>query len=182
MAASNRMPCWRSTSPVRAWVTCACAISWRRWSRKAPSCPQRLCFEITETAAISNLAQAREFIYSMRRLGCSFALDDFGSGMSSFAYLKELPVNQLKIDGAFVRNLTRDSLDAAIVSAICGICAQMGIITVAEYVERLELIPALELIGVDFVQGYGIGRPHPIGAPLIPITPRNNGPAASLQG
>ncbi|MBR9755989.1 EAL domain-containing protein [Cobetia sp. 4B] len=144
--------------------------------------PQRLCFEITETAAISNLAQAREFIYSMRRLGCSFALDDFGSGMSSFAYLKELPVNQLKIDGAFVRNLTRDSLDAAIVSAICGICAQMGIITVAEYVERLELIPALELIGVDFVQGYGIGRPHPIGAPLISITPRNNGPAASLQG
>lgn len=144
--------------------------------------PQRLCFEITETAAIRDLAQAREFIYSLRRLGCSFSLDDFGSGMSSFAYLKELPINQLKIDGAFVRNLTRDSLDAAIVSAICQICAQMGIITVAEYVEHIELLPALEKIGVDFVQGYGVGRPKSLGSPLSPSTPHDNGPAASLQG
>ena len=145
--------------------------------------PERLCFEITETAAISNLAQAREFIRGIRRLGCSFSLDDFGSGMSSFAYLKELPVNQLKIDGAFVRNLTRDSLDAAIVSAICRICAQMGIVTIAEYVERRDLLPALEQIGVDLVQGYGIGRPQPLGGVLLTSGPRrDNGPAASLQG
>lgn len=144
--------------------------------------PQRLCFEITETAAIRNMTQAREFIYSLRRLGCSFSLDDFGSGMSSFAYLKELPINQLKIDGAFVRNLTRDSLDAAIVSAICQNCTQMGIITVAEYVERAELLPALEKIGVDFVQGYGVGRPKPLGSSFSLGVPRDNGPAASAQG
>lgn len=151
--------------------------------KKSAVAPERLCFEITETAAISNLAQAREFIHGLRRLGCRFSLDDFGSGMASFAYLKELPINQLKIDGTFVRNLTRDSLDAAIVSAICRISTEMGITTVAEYVERLELLPALEQLGVDFVQGYGVGRPYPIEQCVVSPSPEHdNGPAASLQG
>lgn len=127
--------------------------------------PDSICFEITETAAIANLLNARAFIVALKEKGCKFALDDFGSGMSSFAYLKHLPVNFLKIDGCFVKDIVNDGVDAAMVTAINNIGHVMGLETIAEFVENEEILAILSGIGVDFAQGYGIGYP-------VPITPR----------
>lgn len=124
--------------------------------------PERVCFEITETAAIDNLKQTSHFILEMKRIGCCFALDDFGSGLSSFAYLKTLPVDYLKIDGNFVRNMVEDTIDQAMVAAINQVGHTMGIQTVAEYAESEAVIAQLSKLGVDYAQGYGIGRPQPI--------------------
>lgn len=125
--------------------------------------PQRkICFEITETTAISNLDTASAFIAEIRDLGFLFALDDFGVGMSSFAYLKAIPVDVLKIDGGFVRNMLNDPMDQAIVEACNKIAHSAGLITVAEFVENHEIENRLREIGVDFGQGYGIEKPHPI--------------------
>jgi diguanylate cyclase (GGDEF)-like protein/PAS domain S-box-containing protein len=124
--------------------------------------PHKLCFEITETAAISNFAQAMNFIMEMKRIGCHFALDDFGSGLSSFAYLKDLPVDMVKIDGTFIRNIANNEIDLAMVKSICDIVGKMGKQTTAEYVENAETIDLLRTIGVDFVQGYQLGRPVPL--------------------
>ena len=118
-----------------------------------------LCFEITETAVIANLSLAIDFINRMKKLGCKFALDDFGSGLSSFAYLKKLPVDYLKIDGEFVRDITHDPMDRAIVSAINDIGHEIGLVTVAEYVENDEILNILKNIGIDYAQGYGIEIP-----------------------
>lgn len=126
--------------------------------------PERVCFEITETAAIDNLKQTRHFILEMKRIGCYFALDDFGSGLSSFAYLKNLPVDYLKIDGNFVRDMVDDTIDQAMVAAINQVGHTMGIQTVAEYAESEAVIEQLRRLGVDYAQGYGIGRPQPIEA------------------
>ncbi|MBS4097897.1 MAG: EAL domain-containing protein [Sulfuricella sp.] len=123
--------------------------------------PQALCFEITETSAIANLNKASQFMHELSRLGCRFALDDFGSGMSSFAYLKDLPVHYLKIDGAFVRDMERNAVNHAMVEAIARIAHVMGIETVAEFVEDRSLLSKLEALGVDYAQGYGIHRPEP---------------------
>lgn len=122
---------------------------------------EAICFEITETAAIANFAKAARFIAELRALGCRFSLDDFGSGMSSFAYLKHLPVDYLKIDGAFVRDIVDDPIDRAMVEAINKVAHLMKIKTIAEYVENPETLAILEQIGVDFAQGFGIARPQP---------------------
>ena len=121
-----------------------------------------LCFEITETAAIGNLAVVNDFIEAMRGFGCSFALDDFGSGLSSFTYLKNLKVDYLKIDGAFVRDIMNNPIDRSMVEAIHRIGHQMGLKTVAEYVESDRILALLRQIGVDYVQGSGIHRPQPL--------------------
>jgi diguanylate cyclase (GGDEF)-like protein/PAS domain S-box-containing protein len=124
--------------------------------------PEKVCFEITETAAISNLNVANQFISKMKVLGCQFALDDFGSGLSSFAYLKNLPVNYLKIDGMFVRDVADDPIDHAMVKSINEIGHVMGMQTIAEFVENDEIKEIMREIGVDYIQGYGIGKPQPI--------------------
>jgi diguanylate cyclase (GGDEF)-like protein len=121
-----------------------------------------LCFEITETAAIGNLSVVNDFIEAMREFGCSFALDDFGSGLSSFTYLKNLKVDYLKIDGAFVRDITSNPIDRSMVEAIHRIGHQMGLKTVAEYVESEQTLALLREIGVDYVQGNGVHPPEPL--------------------
>lgn len=132
---------------------------------------EKLCFEITETAAVTNLSAAIRLIRELKKLGCRFALDDFGSGMSSFGYLKELPVDYLKIDGAFVKDILNDPVDRAMVAAIRDIGHVMGIGTIAEFVESEAIREVLQEIGVDYVQGYGIARPGLLPAPGEPLLP-----------
>jgi EAL domain-containing protein (putative c-di-GMP-specific phosphodiesterase class I) len=121
--------------------------------------PQRLCFEITETAAVADFTRANTFIESLSALGCRFALDDFGSGVSSFAYLKNLPVHYLKIDGMFVRDIASDATSRALVRSINEVGHAMGKRTVAECVENDAILACLREVGVDYVQGFHIGRP-----------------------
>ena len=124
--------------------------------------PEVICFELTETVAITNLAVAVLFINELRDLGCRFALDDFGSGLSSFAYLKNLPVDFLKIDGHFVRGIAHDSIDRAMVEAVNRIGHEMGLQTIAEFVETQAVLDCLRELGVDYAQGYAISRPGPL--------------------
>jgi diguanylate cyclase (GGDEF)-like protein/PAS domain S-box-containing protein len=120
-----------------------------------------VCFEITETALMSNLSQAMQCMQQIKHKGASLALDDFGSGMSSFAYLRYMPIDYLKIDGAFVQNMHEDDINRAIVSNIHQLSRVFKVQTIAEYVENKEIINELRMIGVDFAQGYGIHKPEP---------------------
>jgi len=122
-----------------------------------------ICFEITETVAIANLQEAVEFIKGIRAEGCKIALDDFGSGLSSFSYLKAIPADYLKIDGNFVRDIAYDRMDRAIVESINQIAKVAGLETIAEFVENDAILAIIREIGVDFAQGFGIERPSPIG-------------------
>jgi len=122
----------------------------------------KICFEITETAAISNLGDATHFFEAMKVQGCRFALDDFGSGLSSFAYLKSLPVDYLKIDGQFVRDAHTDAVDRATVRCIQEVAHVVGKQTIAEFAESLEVCQLLRDMGVDYAQGYAIHRPEPL--------------------
>lgn len=118
-----------------------------------------LCFEVTETAAITNMRSALHFINQLRQIGCLIALDDFGSGLSSFAYLKQMPIDYLKIDGMFVNDCVHNSVNLEIVNSINGIGQVLGLKTVAEFVEDEPTLITMKHLGVDFVQGYKIGKP-----------------------
>lgn len=124
--------------------------------------PEQICFEITETAAIANLSRALRFMSVLKGMGCLFALDDFGSGLSSFAYLKNLPVDYLKIDGSFVRNLKRDPIDRAMVDAINKVGQMMGLRTIAEGAADDETVALIRDLGIDYAQGHGIGELKPL--------------------
>jgi diguanylate cyclase (GGDEF)-like protein/PAS domain S-box-containing protein len=120
----------------------------------------KVCFEITESVAILKMDETLEFINTFHKLGCLFALDDFGSGFSSYSYLKNLPVDQVKIDGSFVKDILVDPIDLAMVNSIKDIAKAMGMETVAEFVESTEIMVELGKMGVDYAQGYGIAKPH----------------------
>ncbi len=122
--------------------------------------PSWLVFEVTETVAIKNISTAQNFIQAMKSIGCQFSLDDFGSGLSSFGYLKEMSVDYLKIDGSFVKNMLTDATCRAIVSAFNQLSHELGMLTVAEFVEDAETESMLKALGIDYAQGYGVGAPQ----------------------
>lgn len=124
--------------------------------------PRQVCLEITETAAIANMSRVTSFIRRMKNIGVTFALDDFGNGFSSFSYLKALPVDYLKIDGSFVRDITTNPIDHALVEAVNSIGHVIGMKTIAEYVKDDATRKMVETIGVDYMQGYGISKPAPL--------------------
>lgn len=138
--------------------------------RRAAVPPQRLCFEITETAAVANFSQAVALIQELRRLGCKVALDDFGAGMSSFGYLKNLPVDFIKIDGIFIREIEFDPMSQSIVRAVTEIGHQFGTRVVAEFVGRDSTCAMLAAFGVDYAQGFGVHVPEvcPLHAAALP--------------
>jgi EAL domain-containing protein (putative c-di-GMP-specific phosphodiesterase class I) len=121
-----------------------------------------VCFEITETAAISHLNDVATFMHKLSKYGCKFSLDDFGSGLSSFTYLKNLPVDFLKIDGHFIKNVTHDPVDQSMVEAIAKVGQAMGIKCIAERVESQDVLAKLAEIGIEYAQGFYISRPKPI--------------------
>jgi EAL domain-containing protein (putative c-di-GMP-specific phosphodiesterase class I) len=131
--------------------------------------PRTICFEITETAAIANFDKAARFFGELKSLGCLFSLDDFGAGMSSFGYLKHLPVDFIKIDGSFVKDVAIDSVDYAMVRAINDVGHEMGKKTIGESVDGEAGLEALRKIGVDFAQGHWISPPVPFLSPAVRV-------------
>lgn len=152
--------------------------------------PALFCFELTENATVANIAKAEVLMRRLRRLGCAIALDDFGTGLSSLSYLRQLPVTMLKIDGSFVRDILKDARSESMVSAIAQLARSMSLLTVAEYVETDEIRQRLKALGVDYGQGFAIGRPVPftdvlarlasIAAPA-PAHRRTEGDAVALR-
>ena len=130
--------------------------------RESGIAPEKICLEITETAAIANMAKASAFMNTLKAMGCRFALDDFGSGLSSFAYLKNLPVDYLKIDGVFIKDINDDPVDLAIVRSIKDISQMMDTQTIAEFVECEAVMNTLIEVGIDYAQGYHVSMPQPL--------------------
>jgi EAL domain-containing protein (putative c-di-GMP-specific phosphodiesterase class I) len=124
--------------------------------------PSRLVLEVTETAAIANIDEAQKFLRTLRGMGCGFALDDFGVGFSSFSHLKHLPVDYLKIDGSFIRDLSRNTVDQHLVRAIVGVARGLGKRTIAEFVADEDTLRLLREYGVDYGQGFHIAEPGPL--------------------
>jgi diguanylate cyclase (GGDEF)-like protein/PAS domain S-box-containing protein len=124
--------------------------------------PNRITFELTESASLFNLHITQRVIAELHKLGCSFSVDDFGSGFSSFSYLKDLPADYIKLDGSFIQNLNKDTVDQALVKAMIQVIQALGKKAVAEYVENQEILDILKSMGIDFVQGFHIGRPIPV--------------------
>jgi EAL domain-containing protein (putative c-di-GMP-specific phosphodiesterase class I) len=122
----------------------------------------RLCFEITETGTISNLVKAADFVRAFRNIGCKFSIDDFGTGLASHNYLRELPVDYVKIDGSFITGIDKNRSDYAMARSINDLAHFLGQETIAESVENDAIIVKLEEMGVDYLQGWGIGRPKPL--------------------
>lgn len=119
-----------------------------------------MIFEVTETSAVSNLQQAKKLMESIKVLGCRFSLDDFGVGFSSFNYMRELPVDIIKIDGIFIKDLDKNADDQLFVKALVDVAKGLGKKTIAEYVETKEILVLLQKYGVDYAQGFYIGRPE----------------------
>ena len=122
--------------------------------------PSSLCFEITENVALADLKHVVRFISTLKELGCCFSMDDFGNGLSSFGYLKDIPLDYLKIDGRLVKDMITDPIDHAMVEAIHNIGHVMGLMTVAEWVENAKTIQLLKEMGVDYAQGFWLAEPH----------------------
>ena len=122
----------------------------------------QLCFEITETGTISNMVKAADFVRTLRDIGCSFSIDDFGTGMASYNYLRELPVDYVKLDGRFIRNINSDPKDYEMVRSIHSLAKFLGQSTIAECVENEEVAATLRTIGIDYLQGWAVGKPKPL--------------------
>tara|TARA_A200000113_G_scaffold98386_2_gene88179 strand:- start:835 stop:1776 length:942 start_codon:yes stop_codon:yes gene_type:complete len=123
---------------------------------------EKICFEVIESVAIIKLEHTLAFMRKFNRLGCTFSLDDFGSGFSSYNYLKSLPVSQVKIDGMFIKDMLNDSVDTAMVASINDVAKAMGMQTVGEFVENDAIMAQLGKMGIDFAQGYGVAKPAPL--------------------
>ena len=124
--------------------------------------PAQLCFEMPESAVVANLEHARRFVGVLHGIGCRFALDDFGSGVGSFSNLRTLPLDYLKIDGAFTRSIGRDSVSEAMVAATVKLARTLDFKVVAEQVEDAAALDQVRQMGIDYVQGYAVGRPRPL--------------------
>ncbi len=122
----------------------------------------KICFEITESGTISNMVKATDFVNEFKNIGCKFSIDDFGTGLASHSYLRELPVDYVKIDGAFVSTIHENPKDYAMAKSINDLAHFLGQETIAEFVENDTIIEKLREIGVDFLQGWAIGRPTPL--------------------
>jgi EAL domain-containing protein (putative c-di-GMP-specific phosphodiesterase class I) len=131
--------------------------------------PGDICFEVTESSVVANLDHARRFIAVLHGMGCEFALDDFGSGLSSFSTLKTLPIDYLKIDGSFIRNLAEDTVNQAMVAAMIELSRSLNFRIVAEQVEDQLSLDAVKRMGIDFVQGFIIARPQPLSVTPTPF-------------
>jgi Amt family ammonium transporter len=142
-----------------------------------PQLARCVCFEVTETAAVASLDGAADFMRELKGRGCRFSLDDFGSGLSSFRYLRNLPVDFLKIDGEFVGNAEKDVVDRSMIQAIVQVGRALGIATVAEKVETAGILEALVALGVDYAQGYHVARPAPVAELASALAGRPGGSA-----
>jgi diguanylate cyclase (GGDEF)-like protein/PAS domain S-box-containing protein len=173
---------WLSNNPSRLHVLNLCSINISAYSLAdkkflkqvkkhllTTTVPlSKICFEVTETAAISNFTGAQHFIQEMKSLGCRIAMDDFGSGISAFSFLKKLPIDFLKIDGNLIRHIDEDKVNYAMVKSINEIAHLLNIATIAEFVENEALFKKLQILNVDYIQGYWVGKPQPLqDAPIV---------------